>query len=170
MTMPMLTVDELRRRLDLHGTDRRDWPADAWTAATTLVARSAEARAVWDEAVALDRLLGTAPAVGPSPALVARVLADAPPASLPARWRRRAAAMAVPLAAAAGLALWLARGAPRVDVSAIEVGDYTSPTDYLLDPYGVDVSDSLPSLGCDDSTLGCPGLDGETDMEARSRA
>ena len=59
--------------------------------------------------------------------------------------------------------------APRaVDLTSVGLGEYASPTDYLLDPYGVDVSESLPSLGCDDSTLGCPSLDDESDTEARS--
>jgi hypothetical protein len=170
-----ITVAELRRLLDLHGTDRRDWPVDAWTAAAALVARSADARAAWEDAAAFDRMVGTLPPAEPSPVLVARVLADAPAPPLPARWRR-AATIVVPLAAAAGLALWLARGttmtervAQPVDLSAVAIGEYTSPTDYLLDPYGVDVSDSVPSLGCDDSALGCPDLDGDADMEARSR-
>ncbi len=174
MSPRALTLVELQRLLDAHGTDARDWPADTWEAASALVARSAEARAAWDEAAALDRMLVALPPTEPSSDLVERVLATGPSPRVPARWRHAAAAL-VPLAAAAALAVWLVSApsapvlAPRaVDLTSVGLGEYASPTDYLLDPYGVDVSESLPSLGCDDSTLGCPSLDDESDTEARS--
>ena len=179
-----VTLVELQELLDAYGSDPGDWPADAWEAASALVTRSADARAAWDAAAALDRMLGALPPAEPSRALVERVLADAPSPRVPARrgpvrrgpvrWMRATAALSS-LAAAAALALWFVSTpsapvlAPRaVDLTSVGLGEYASPTDYLLDPYGVDVSESLPSLGCDDSTLGCPSLDDESDTEARS--
>jgi hypothetical protein len=44
-------------------------------------------------------------------------------------------------------------------LTSLRVGEYASPTDYLLDSYGVDVSENTPSFGCSDSTLGCPDFD-----------
>jgi hypothetical protein len=174
-TEPTLALAELERWLDVYGSDPKRWPAAEWEAAARLVAQSAEARAVWDEAVALDHMLAGLPPVEVSPVLVDRVLADAPRRRLPARWRRAMAA-AVPLAAAAGVALWVfgntTAGIPApkaVDLTSIELGEYASPTDYLLESYGVDVTESAPALGCDDSTLGCPSLDDESTTDARSR-
>ena len=176
MTEPILTLAGLERLLDTYGTDGARWPADAWDAAARLVATSDEARALWSEVAALDRMLGGLPPEPPSPQLVARVLADAPTPRVPARWRR-AAAVVMPLAAAAGLALWLtprsplrARPAPlptAVELTSLRLGEYGSPTDYLLDVGETAVASAVPSFGCDDSTLGCPTLD--TDGAATTR-
>ncbi len=159
-----LTSAELARLLDVYGTERERWPAPAWDAAQRLVATTPAVRRLWDEAAALDRMLSDLPPSVPSPELVARVLAAAPAPRLPARWRRAATAL-LPLAAAAGLALWFAYGtttAPlpqAVDLTSLQLGEYTSPTDALLNSSGVDVGDGVPAFGCDDSTLGCPTLD-----------
>jgi hypothetical protein len=167
-----LSLADLERLLDVRGTARERWPSVEWDAAARLVAGAPEARALWDAAVALDGMLGALTPVAASPALVARVLDAAPRRRVSGRWRRVAAAM-LPLAAAAGVALWLAcrpGSAPQVaDRMAPELGEYTSPTDTLLDSYAVDVSRGIPSLGCDDSTLACPSLDGAAEPAARSR-
>jgi hypothetical protein len=175
MTSKPLTLRDLERLLDVHGTAHERWPEGAVDGVARLLAESPAARALWEESVALDRALGSLPPLVPTRALVERVLAAAPsstgpvvvPARRPVRWRRAAAAV-VPLAAAAGLAVWIARGpavAPAPSASALTtlaVGEYESPTDYLLDSYGVDASDDAPSVGCTDSTLGCPSLDDDT--------
>lgn len=138
MTDPILTLADLERLLDTN------------------------------EAAAFDRMLGNLPVETPSPELVARVLAAAPVPRLAARWRR-AAAVFVPLTAAAGLALWLTPGSPlrsrpvplptAVELTSLRLGEYASPTDYLLDASETAVAIAVPTFGCDDSTLGCPTLD-----------
>lgn len=179
MSNTPLTLADFEQLLDVHGTARERWPSAAWESAARLVAESAAARTLWDESAALDRALGALPPIEPTAALVDRVLALAPQ-----RWRavslwrssrwQRAAAAALPLAAAAGVALWLAggtgfRSTPAASaLTSLAVGEYESPTDYLLDSYGVDVSENVPSVGCTDSTLGCPSLD--DDAGARSQA
>src|SRR5262249_2630749 len=72
--------------------------------------------------------------------------------------------------------LWIAVGRelPRreTQLATVAVGEYTSPTDVLLQPYGVDVYAAVPSVGCSDSTLGCPGtqaVDEPTSLRESSR-
>jgi hypothetical protein len=75
-------------------------------------------------------------------------------------WRRTLAA-AIPLAAAAAVVLWLVSGQPEhpgTDLTAVAVGEYASPTDVLLGAYGIDVYAAVPSIGCSESTLGCPDV------------
>jgi hypothetical protein len=71
--------------------------------------------------------------------------------------------VAVPLAAAAAVTLWVVRGeepVPRpTGADLVAIGEYTSPTDVLLEPYGIDVYATVPSVGCTDSVLGCPRVE-----------
>ena len=101
---------------------------------------------MWTAAAGVDQALG-ALAIEPTPELTARVLATAPRPSR--RYWRRAAVAALPLAAAALLALWIAARPPRVDRAAstpVMVGVYFSPTDVLLEPIAVGVFDAGPSI------------------------
>ena len=82
----------------------------------------------------------------------------------------RSAAAIGSLAAAAALALWVTRdqaiqektAADNLEVAAItstevaQLGVFTMPTDTLLDPPGVDLSNGVPALGCSSGDLGCP--------------
>jgi len=169
-----MTLEQLEALLDAYGPIPEEWPDTVRDAAERLVAGSPTARALWDRAVELERLLRAIPAESPSPALRARVLAAAPRPRPLSRWRRRAAVV-VPLAAAAAVVLWIAVGRElprRAELATVAVGEYTSPTDVLLQPYGVDVYASVPSVGCSDSTLGCPGTraaDEPTSLRASSR-
>lgn len=82
-----LDLARLGRLLEAYGADPEAWPAAERDAALALLARSAEARALRERAARLDRLLDQAPALEPSPELMARVLAAANQAAPP--WRRR---------------------------------------------------------------------------------
>jgi hypothetical protein len=156
---PAITLQRLGELLDAYGAAAERWPAAERRAAERLVAQSAAARALCDEAAALDDLLDRLPSEPVSPVLASRVLAGAPPRRRGRIWRPALVA-AVPLAAAAVLAVWLAiehRPAPRVAVTTL--GEYASLTDVLLAPDGVDVYATVPSVGCADSVLGCPKVD-----------
>jgi len=154
-----MTLERLRELLETYGAAEPRWPDAEREAARRLIAESTAARALRDAAADLDRLLDALPAEAPSAALAARVLAAAP---RPARRWRAVLAAAAPLAAAAAAVVWLAiRHEPvahrAADASAaLALGEYTSPTDVLLTPYGVDVYATVPAIGCADSTLGCP--------------
>ena len=159
MTSP-LTMERLQQLLDAYGAAPERWPHAERAAAERLVAQSDAARARWEEAAEVDRLLDALPADSPSPALTARVLAAAP-RRRPRPWQRVVAAT-VPLAAAAAVVLWLAtthESARNVaEAPAVVVGEYTSPTDVLLEPYGLGMYATVPAIGCADSVLGCPNL------------
>jgi hypothetical protein len=156
------TLARLEQLLDAYGAAAERWPADERRAAERLLARSAAARARWQEAAALDRLLDAVPAATPSATLTARVLAAAPRRRAPRPWR--AALAVLPLAAAAAVLFWIVRAespttsAPGTAVALGELGEYESPTDVLLGAYGVDFYASVPAIGCADSTLGCPNV------------
>ena len=157
-----LTLDRLAQLLDAYGAAPERWPHTEREAAERLVDQSAAARARWEDAADLDRLLDTVPSEPPSPALTARVLAAAP-SRRPARLRQRALMAAIPLAAAAAVTLWLViehepARRPAGGTTA-SLGEYTSATDVLLEPYGIDVYGTVPSIGCSDSVLGCPNVD-----------
>jgi len=47
---------------------------------------------------------------------------------------------------------------------------YTTPTDVLLQWPGVDILNTLPSVGCMDSELGCPALNVFPGVESQSYA
>jgi hypothetical protein len=79
-----MNLTRLRDILDAYGADPRRWPAAERDAALALLSGSEEARALRDEAAALDTLLDTAQVPAPSPELMAAILAGAAPAG----WRR----------------------------------------------------------------------------------
>src|SRR5262249_54381714 len=157
-TTPSLTIGRLQELLDAYGARPERWPSGERLAAESLIARSAPARALWDETVAFDHLLDAlpaedAPAGVPAPGLPAAPRRRTAPA-------RRALFALVPLAAAAAIAVWVTRPpAPTPDVAGVSpaaLGEYQGPTDVLLEPDGVDEYATVPSIGCDDSLLGCP--------------
>jgi hypothetical protein len=189
----------LRDILDAWGGDPGRWPDAEREPALALLARSADARRLLDDALRLDAALDLLPAADPSPGLEDRIVAAArrapQDASVPgvttladARARRAAAraprrglllAAALPLAAAAALALWIARtdrgttapqfaraggdaATPHVASMASEaellaaLGSYSMPGDALLELSGLDdVYDADPWHGCSDGDLGC---------------
>jgi hypothetical protein len=156
-----LSLERLRSLAEAYGGSPERWPDAERAAAERLVASSPAAAAVVRAAAELDRLLGHAVVEPPSLGLATRVLAAAPRRRR-APNLRRILFMAAPLAAAAGVALWLtaAPEAPRrLAEIPLGVGEYTSATDVLLEPWGGDAYATLPSVGCADSTLGCPRLD-----------
>jgi hypothetical protein len=155
-----LSLERLGELLDTYGAAPERWPDMEREAAQRLIVRSEVARARWAEAADLDRFLDTLPAEPPSPALAARVLATAPRRRPRGLWQLALAA-SVPLAAAAAVTLWLAREhepARQITSVPVVIGQYTSPTDVLLEPYTLDVYATVPSIGCSDSILGCPNV------------
>jgi len=191
-----MTSERLRQLLDAYGAGPDRWPPDEREAALALLENSSEARAERDSAARLDTVLDRAPAEQPSPALAERVLAASPAKRVKARSRpslvrpcagearrstRRARtrlwrylAAAAPLAAAAALVFWLTR--PPLDLphsesmqlTIAELGAYQTPMDVLLEPPAFDLIDTVPSLGCTDSGLGCPELDFQREIESGS--
>lgn len=73
-----MSMARLRAILDAYGAEPRRWPAAERAGAEALIAASAEARALRDEAAALDDVLASAVAPAPSSALRAAVLQAAP--------------------------------------------------------------------------------------------
>lgn len=53
-------------------------------------------------------------------------------------------------------------------VTTVALGELTSPTDALLEPIAIDVSSTMPSVGCADSTLGCPKVEGAVDPHSEA--
>ena len=81
--MKRMDMARLADILDAYGADPRRWPDDERDPALALLSRSAEARALRDDAAGLDTLLDLASAPSPAPALMAAILASAEPAG----WR-----------------------------------------------------------------------------------
>lgn len=77
-----LDMTTFERLLGIHGSQLERWPEPQREPLARLLESSAEARALWDGARALDGLLAALPDVEPAPALLARI------ASLPARHPR----------------------------------------------------------------------------------
>ena len=190
-----MTSERLRQLLDAYGASPDRWPPEEREAALALLENSIEARAERDRAARLDAVLDLAPAEQPSPGLIERVLAASPAKRVKARSRpslvclrtgegRRSTrgarthlwrylATAAPLAAAATLVLWLTRplDLPRresMQLTIAELGAYQTPMDVLLEPLAFDLIDTVPSLGCTDSGLGCPDLDFPREIESGS--
>jgi hypothetical protein len=157
-----MTLERLGALLDAYGAEATRWPEVERDVARQMIESSAEARRMWEDAAALDRLLDSLPDGLPSAALANEVLAAAPRPHAGRIWTRALVAT-VPLAAAAALVLWLTterqRAQPTSIVPIASLGEYTSPTDVLLEPYGIDVSATVPSIGCADSELGCPRVE-----------
>jgi len=74
-----MTLAELERLLDVYGSERTRWPAEARAGAGQLVARDRAARRLLAEAEALDRVLERAPlpSLAKEAALAERILAAA---------------------------------------------------------------------------------------------
>jgi hypothetical protein len=190
-----MTFERLAQLLDAYGAAPYRWPPEEREAALALLANSSEARAECDRAARLDAVLDRAPAEQPSPGLAARVLAASPAKRMragrrpslvrlgtgegrsstrsahPRLWRYLATA--APLAAAATLVFWLTRplDLPRresMQLTIAELGAYQTPMDVLLEPPAFDLIDTVPSLGCTDSGLGCPELDFPREIESGS--
>ena len=166
-----VTLDRLRALLDAYGAAPERWPEPERDAARRLCAESTAAAAMLRQAAELDRLLDAASIQPPSPALERLVVSGAPrPRS---SVRRRVLVVTLPVAIAASIAIWLTGHDPahRTDEPiSLAVGDYSSPTDVLLGAYGTDVSRTLPSIGCAESTLGCPELEPTTKTQSKRSA
>ena len=78
MMSETMTLERLRTLVAAYGSKPTNWPTAERAAAEALLARSPEARAALAEAEPLDTLLDAVPAVAPSPALRAAVLAGMP--------------------------------------------------------------------------------------------
>jgi anti-sigma-K factor RskA len=78
MTTGKMTLERLRAVIEAYGTGTARWPAAEREPAAALVAESAAARALLAEAALLDELLDAVPAVAPTPAMRAAILAAAP--------------------------------------------------------------------------------------------
>jgi len=169
---PQMSPERLRALLDAYGANPERWPPQEREAARTLLAQSPEARRWQDAGAQLDALLDRAPASIASPVLLERIVAALPEPGntevstrvAPARRRRHArvwryAGAALPLAAAAALALWLlvrpARTPKLPDVAIAALGVYEAPTDALLTAPGIEALDRVPSFGCTGAGLGC---------------
>ena len=171
-----MSLARLRALLEAYGANPDRWPAEERSAALALLAQSPEAQGWRDASAHLDALLDQAPTHEGSAALIERIVAAArartltpirtfPPDGRVARRvrARRALAMAMPLAAAAAVVLWLLTKLPRVPVrtavTLAEIGSYNAPTDALLEVPSVRALDRVPTFGCTGAGLGC--LDSE---------
>lgn len=133
----IMGLDRFHAMVEAYGGRPEHWPAAERAAALALLAVSAEARALRDEAVALDALLDRASVPAPSPALADRILAQAPVVAS----ARPAPASAARAGPAVRLGRWLRlvlpeaadwRGAAALAASllvGIAVGYLTPPAD-----------------------------------------
>jgi len=172
---PPMSLERLRVILEAYGAQTDRWPTAEREPALALLAASSEARALRDEAARIDAALDLLSAAEMPGDLLSRVLADAPGAGARRRtrhwWR---AAVALPLAAAAAFILWLWSGEKPAATAPFEfaisdLGVYTTPTDVLLVPPGMDLMRSRPAVGCEDDGLGCPDLDVPTERQSSRR-
>jgi hypothetical protein len=78
-TSNTMTIAEFERLLDVYGSDRSRWPAEARAGAGHLVARDGAARRLLAEAEALDRVLERAPlpTLAQEAAIAERIIAAA---------------------------------------------------------------------------------------------
>lgn len=205
MSTTARNLDRLRDVLDAYGGEPERWPVAERATLEALVEQSADARRLRDDARQLDAVLDALPAAAPSVGLEERIVAAAlaasdtrtahPVSSLDeARARRDTAtrhrprwlAAALPLAAAAAFAAWLATGRPAeqpaqvavvpVGVTPVDVmpedetvvnevaltalGVYETPGDELLEISGLDdVYAASPWDGCTAGDLGCVETD-----------
>jgi len=195
---PDTALHRLRDVLDAYGAAPERWPAAEREALSALLAGNADARRLGEDAARLDAALDALPAAPPSASLEDRIVAAALAgpaarevaslASARARREQRTRrgtgwlAAALPLAAAAALAAWLAVGTDRtpvvpvaevaVTMPATEVealldesvlaslGDYETPGDELLASSKLDdVYQAAPWDGCTSGDLGCLEVD-----------
>lgn len=73
-----MKIERLEVLAEAYGADLSRWPAHERAFAESLIAANPAARAVLEDAAALDALLDASPRVTPSADLTARVLAAAP--------------------------------------------------------------------------------------------
>ncbi|MEW6089405.1 MAG: hypothetical protein AB1647_00595 [Pseudomonadota bacterium] len=78
-----ISLERFAAIVDAYGASPMRWPADERGAAEALLAFSADARALLDEARMLDGVLAAAPVEAPSDALVARLMAARPRPATP---------------------------------------------------------------------------------------
>lgn len=78
MTTERMTLERLRAVIEAYGTSAARWPAAERKAAAALLAESDAARALLAEGAPLDELLDAVPAMAPTPAMRAAILAAAP--------------------------------------------------------------------------------------------
>lgn len=166
----MSKLERLEQVLDAYGASPDRWPEDERAALLALVEESTGARALCDEAARLDALLDQAGEIpSPSPELAQRIVSRGPKSTQPSRVRRWAPM--VPIAAAAMLALWIARdpgnrgGAPEpvpnesFEIALVDLGVYDTPTDVLLTVDGFDPLAYVPAYDCEEDGLGCLDLE-----------
>ena len=168
-------MSDMHRRLwevlEAYGASPDRWPEDERAALLALVDESSEARARLDAAARLDALLDAASEIPPpTDEAVARILDAAPRGAARKRSLRWLAAL--PVAAAAALALWVARvpePAPRetLQIAMADLGVYETPTDVFLSIDGVDPLARVPGYGCDEDALRCLDLDGSSQAPDR---
>lgn len=170
----MSDLSRLERVLEAYGAEPERWPADERAGLEALLAESRRARDLRDAAARLDALLDAAGDVPPPTSeLSDRVLDHAPhEGAATRRWRWAAL---VPLAAAAAvLALYVARTpdpaslepsaastTESFEIAMADLGVYATPTDVLLSLDGVDPLAGVPAFDCEESDLGCLELDVE---------
>jgi anti-sigma-K factor RskA len=78
MTTEKMTLERLRAVIESYGASAARWPEAERTVAAALLAESAEARTLVTEAAPLDELLDAVPAIAPTAAMRAAILAAAP--------------------------------------------------------------------------------------------
>ncbi len=177
-------LEKLVSTLETFGSDSRHWPADVRIELEALVANSADARAAVAEATQLDAWLDSLADPEPAPALAARIVAELPArAPLRARPAMRRALFALPLAAAALLALWVqppfSRDSNQPAATArlaslpsqTEAFPWEMPSDVLLDVASLDPVDNVPPFDCLYDEHDCMGVmeDRESLLETQSR-
>ena len=155
--------------LETSGSNPENWPPAIRAEMEAFIAGSAAARQAVAEATELDRCLDTLSEIKPAPDLAARILADLPPRPVVRpRPLRRGAIFALPLAAAAILALWLGQsgpvpltsGAPEATASFNFEDDalvWEMPSDVLMNVASLDPVDDVPEFDCFYEEPGCFG-------------
>ena len=78
MSTEKMTLERLRAVIEAYGASAPRWPETERAAAAALLAESAEARALLAAATPLDELLDAVPAIRPTAAMRAAILAAAP--------------------------------------------------------------------------------------------
>ncbi len=151
-----ISIDRFRTLLDAYGAAAERWPEVERAAALALVAESAEARTLMDDARKLDDLLDSLPVAEPSPDLTERLLAAAPVAG-PApsarqrsSWIRRSIGALWPelpawrpaAALAAALACGLVTGA-FLPAEEIGLGQQTDLSAFVLFDFDLEVGETL---------------------------
>lgn len=129
MTTGKMTLERLRAVIEAYGTSPARWPEAERAQAAALLVESEEARALAAKAAPLDDLLDAVPAITPTPAMRAAVLA-ATPRSKPRRgdgwrafigelggWRLAGAVLAASLVLGIVSGGWLSLGQTTAETS-----------------------------------------------------